>query len=313
MIFSELSLAEKDSGLEFNAAIPALVGKKRGFGVTVTDYESEYIVKIFAAEPYKLENSIAEGIISLSESLSKNTINSQRCEYGFVEVRLNKDFLLQEKLILLIDFLDKLTELMENLGIAGAEPVLPQIKKAEEKPAAGNVRKIRLGFDFNSIKGLIGALIASIASIFIASMLVTVTPDNPENLSGDISAYIIAAATTALIFFDYRFLAKKLDAFGIIVCPVLSVITAVLSSVTVAAKAISQIAEIPFAEGFAKLSGLYEFNPDVASFIESHLISGVLISVLASIAVCIFYFNRHTDEMFNSEILLKKDDKSDKK
>lgn len=314
MSFSELSLAERDSGLTYDPERLSLIGKKLGFGAVVTDDGSEYAVKIYAAEPFRHEKEITEGIISLSESLSKNTINSQRCEYNFVEVRLCKSCLLQEKLVLLIDFLDKLTELMKNLGINGAEPILP--KRPEEpkrEVSAKNAKKIRLRFDFGSIKGLIGALIASFASIWIAQMVVTVTPDNTISSSGTISAYVISAVTTALIFFDYSFLAKKLDPFGVIICPVLSVITAVLSSAAVAAKAISKIAEVSLAEGFSKIGSLYDFSPDAASFVEGYLILGVIISVFASVGICVFYFSRHPEEMFSSEIILKEDDKTKKK
>lgn len=314
MLFSELSLAEKDSGLSYDPERLSLIGVKNGFGTVVTDIGDEYTVKIYAIEPFRREKEIAAGIISLSESLSKNTINSQKCEFNFVEVQLCKGSLLQEKIVLLIDFLDKLTMLLKNIGITGTDAVLPPIyKEAEKIKVPKDKRKIHLGFDFNSIKGLIGGLLASFASIWIASMLITVNPDNPTNLAGDMSAYVISAVTTALIFFDYRFLAKKLDAFGVIICPVLSVITAIFSSVTIAAKAISGIEKVSFADGFSKLGSLYDISPDAASFVESYLISGVLISVLSSIVVCVYYFNHHTEEMYGNEILLKKDEKNDKK
>lgn len=314
MVFSELSLAEKDSGLTFDQKRLSLIGTKNGFGTVVTDTDDEYTVKIFAKEPFHHEKAIATGIISLSESLSKNTINSQKCEFGFVEVKLNKGCLLQEKLVLLIDFLDKLTTLMKDIGIVGAEAVLPPESQKEVKEnIPKDSKKIRLGFDFNSIKGLIGALIACVVSVLIATMSVKISPDNPTNLTGNISAYVISAVTTALIFFDYRFLAKKIDAFGVIICPVLALITAILSSVAIAVKSISEISNIPLNEAIAKLGSLYDFNPDIASFVESHLISSILISAFASIIVCVFYFNRHPDEMYNSEIIVKKDQNNNKK
>ena len=77
MVFSELSLAEKDSGLTYDRERLSLIGTKNGFGTVVTDTGDEYTVKIFAKEPFHHEKAIATGIISLSESLSKNTINSQ--------------------------------------------------------------------------------------------------------------------------------------------------------------------------------------------------------------------------------------------
>lgn len=314
MVFSELSLAEKDSGLTYDQKHLSLIGTKNGFGTVVTDIGDEYSVKIFAVEPFHCEKSIATGIISLSESLSKNTINSQKCEFSYVEVKLNKGCLLQEKLVLLIDFLDKLTTLMKDIGITGTEAVLTsEFKKKEKENVPNNCKKIRLGFDFNSIKGLIGALIACVASVLIATMSVKISPNNPTNLTGNISAYVISAVTTALIFFDYRFLAKKIDAFGVIICPVLALITAILSSVAIAIKSVSEIGNLPLNEAITKLGSLYDFNPDIASFVESHLISSILISVFASIIVCVFYFNKHPDEMYNSEIIVKKDLNNNKK
>ncbi|MBR4111831.1 MAG: hypothetical protein IKK53_02235 [Ruminiclostridium sp.] len=314
MKFSELSFAEADSGLTYDPERAALIGKKLDYGVIVSDENDEYTVKVFAELPFKHEKSISEGINNLSKSLSKNTINSQRCEYEFVEVRMNKYCLLQEKLEYLIDFLDKLTKLLSSLGIKGVELKLPEIVQAEkEKNTEKNVKKINLRFDLNSIKGLFGALIAGFASIWIAEMLVTVTPDSDIPTRGTINSYIIAVVTTALIFFDYRFLAKKIDAFGVIVCPVISVLTAVLSSVTVAAKVISGIAEIPFAESFKIIGDLYNFNADAASFVEGYLVGGVLLSIVSSVAVCVYYFNRYPDEMFSDEIIVKNKPENHKK
>ncbi len=314
MKFSELSLAEKDSGLTYDAEHMALIGKKLEYGVVVSDTEDEYIIRIFAETPFKQEKAIAAIINKLSESLSKNTINSQCCEYGFIEAKMNKYCLLQENLVLLIDFLDKLTEQLKILGIKGTEPELPKIPQSEaEKQPKKNEKKINLRFDSGSIKGLFGALVAGFASIWIAQMLVTVTPDKTVPDSGMINSYVIAFITTALIFFDYRFLAKKIDAFGVIACPVVSLLTAVLSSAAVAAKVISRIAEIPLAEGFARIGGIYDFNEDVAHFVEVYFVAGVLISMLSSVIVCIYYFNRHPEEMFSNEIIIKNDDEKHRK
>ena len=314
MKFSELSFAEADSGLTYDPERSALIGKKRDYGVIVSDENDEYTVKVFAELPFKHEKSISEGINNLSKSLSKNTINSQRCEYEFVEVRMNKYCLLQEKLGYLIDFLDKLTELLCSLGIKGSELKLPEIVQVKkEKNTEKNVKKINLRFDLNSIKGLFGALIAGFASIWIAQMLVTVTPDKTVPDSGMINSYVIAFITTVLVFFDYRFLAKKLDAFGVIVCPVVSVLTAVLASAAVAAKVISRIAEIPLAEGFAGIGGIYEFNEDIAHFVEVYFVAGVLISMLSSVIVCVYYFNRHPEEMFTNEIIVKNEPENRRK
>lgn len=312
MNFSELSFAEKDSGLTFDPQRLMLTGEKRGFGVTVTDSGNEYIVKIFAKEPYKAEKEISDGIISMSESLSKNTINSQQCEYGFIEVKLNKSCLLQEKLVLLIDFLDKLTMLMKGLEIDGSPAVIPAIKP-ESKSDLKKIRKIRLGFDFGSIKGLFGALVAVFAMTFISTLFITYEEETSSSLAITLSWWTSAALPTLLIFFDYRFLAKKLDAFGVIICPVLSVAAAFLSTIFIGAKTTARLTECTFAEGFGRISETTEANPDFAHFISMYLAESVIVSIAVSIAACLWYFNKHPDEMFRTEIIAENSEKTPRK
>ncbi len=314
MKFSELSLIGKDIGLSYDNTRLSLIGEKRGYGVVITDSADEYILKIYAVQPYTFEKNITEGIIKLSDSLSKNTMNSQKCEYSFIEVGLNKNCLLQEKIVLLIDFLDKLTELLSNLGIKGGAAVSPPVIRTEEKKTtAKNLKKLRLSFDINSIKGLLGALVGAVAMAFIASMSVRFKKDSPTSLSGEIGAYIISSAATALIFFDYRFLAKKLDAFGVIACPVLSLITAVLSPLMVAAKSAALIEETTLAEGFVILTDLYRYSPDLAAFIAGYLMKGVIITILCSILICVWYFNKYPEHMTKTEITAEKSDNKAKK
>lgn len=314
MNFTELSLAENDSGLSFDEERRALIGKKGAYGVTVADTDDEYIVRVFAKEPYKAENEISRGIIKLSESLSKNTINSQCCEYGFVEVKMNKICLLQEKLILLIDFLDKLTELMENLGIMGAEPVPPPLTAMnKQKQSSVKSRKIHLGFDFGSIKGLLGALIAVFAMSFISTLVITYNENASSSLTITLSWWTSAAVPTLLIFFDYRFLAKKLDAFGIIICPLMSILNSFLSTFFISAKSAARLTECSFAEGFGRVGSVAETNEDFANFISMYLIESIIVSVAVSIAVCLWYFSKHPDEMFKAEITPENNEKQSKK
>ncbi len=314
MKFSELSLIEKDIGLKFDSNRLSLIGEKLGYGIIISDSDNEYVVKVYAEKPYTCEQDIANGIVKLSESLSKNTINSQKCEYNFVEVNLNKDCLLQENIVLLIDFLDKLTEHLKNLGIKGKAAVLPPVIRTEErKITAKNLKKVRLSFDINSVKGLFGAFIGAAAMVFIASMSVRFKKASTTSLSGEIGAYIISSVTTALIFFDYRFLAKKLDPFGVVVCPALSLIAAVLSPLTVAAKSAALIEETTLAEGFGIITDLYGYSPDLASFTAGYLMKGVIITILCSILICVWYFNKYPEHMVKAEITEEKGDNKAKK
>lgn len=301
-MFSELSFAEKDSGLKYDPQRLSLYGMKNGYGVIICDNRDEYILDIFAEEPYKYEKETSDNIINLSKSLSKNTINSQKHEYGYVEIRFNKNCLLQEKLIDLIDFLDKLTELMRNTGINGKPYVLQNIINNEKPKTSKKKSRIRLSFDFGSVKGLLGGIIATVVMIFISASVVRFNKNNPSSFSGEIGAYLISAATTALIFFDYRFLAKKLDPFGIIVCPLLSVTAAVFSPLLTAAKAAAVLNECSLGEAFGLITDLYSFNRDLAAFTAGYLTKGVVVAVFASLIICVMYFRKYPEQMTLTEI-----------
>jgi len=93
----------------------------------------------------------------------------------------------------------------------------------------------------------------------------------------------------------------------------LSILTAFFSSITVGAKSVSLVSGVSFAEGFSYLGNLYEISPDLAAFVEGYMLNALIIAVIASIIICIWYFNRHPDEMFKSEKIVGNDEKSDKK
>ena len=52
------------------------------------------------------------------------------------------------------------------------------------------------------------------------------------------AAHIAAAAAALIIFSDYRFLARKLDAFGVIACPLLTILTVIASGFGITVKGI---------------------------------------------------------------------------
>ena len=316
MIFSELSLAEKDSGLSYDSAAASLIGDKNGFGTVVSDRGEEYIVKIFCEKPYTYEKELSEGIISLSRSLSKNTINSSRIEFGFVEIRLAKAKLLQENLLLLIEFLEKLTVIIKDLGIKGTKAVIPPEYKepTKEKPPKDG-KKIRLSFDFFSIKGFIGAVVGAFAVIVLA--IFTVTPEKEDTIislsvSLTLAPYITALAATAIIFSDYRFLAKKLDAFGVILCPLLSIITVILSGYGITLKGIMNNSGVKLPEAISGFISYISENEALANFFGGFIMGGVALAVLASVIIYIIYFNRHPEETETNEKIIDKDEKKRK-
>lgn len=317
MIFSELSLAEKGFGLSYDRERASLIGNKNGFGTVVSDRADEYAVKIFCEKPFTYEKEITEAIISISRSLSKNTILSSKIEYDFVEIRLLKAMLLQENLPLLIDFLDKLTVIIKDLGIGGKEASLPPIynEPVKEKPKKDK-RQIRLSFDINSIKGFIGAIIGGLAVIVLA--VFAVTPEKEDTLlslsfSLTLAPYITALAATVIIFSDYRFLARKLDAFGVIACPLLSIITVILSAYGVTVKSIMNNSGVALSEAISGFISFISDNEALANFFGGFVLGGIVLAVIASIIICIFYFNRHPEETENTVKTVDNDEKKQKK
>ncbi|MGN0577673.1 MAG: hypothetical protein ACI4J4_03530 [Ruminiclostridium sp.] len=312
MNFSELKFAAEDTGLSFDESRNALIGSIRNFGVIVSDRSDSYEVLFFADCPYKKETEIRDIINSLSESLPKNTIISQSCQLNFVAVSLDKRQLLQENLCYLVEFLDKLSRELEAMSLKGTKPVFPAEKRTEkqEQELPKNAVKIKLGFDMRSLFGLFGAVLGAFAITVIAILLSNVTAEAQLfGLRVEVSAYIISALAAALIFSDYRFLAKKLDPCGIIVCPVLSVLSVIFSGLGSGIKAMCALSGAGAAEIISDFSG-YLSRYDIADkFIVGYISRGIILAVLASLIICLVYFRKHPEEMTRGEKIIAETEK----
>lgn len=310
MKYSELSLAEKDTGFRYDPALLTLYGEKRGYGVAVSDRDEEYLITVYAKEPYQKEKAVFSEISALASSLPKNALLGQRCELDSIEIRLRRDLFLQERLPSLFDFSDRILGVLAEAGIDGAPVRLPEPAAPAPKEKTETAEKIKLGSDLKSIRGrigasvrgFIGAVIGAAAMTFIA--MATLDLRSKSGVGGtvtELSGYVLSAAATLLIFSDYRFLARKLDAFGVIVCPILSVLCAVFSALLATAKAFAAVENISLGNAFSKLSEFYETQPEIASIGAGYLLIGVVISGLASLLYCLWYFNKHPDEMIRTE------------
>lgn len=310
MKFSELSLAARDLGLTYNEEDVALIGFMNTLGVVISERGDEYILQIFAEKPYRFEEAIKSEILSLSESMPKNTINSQLYEIDRCEIHLRRSALLQEKLALLVAFSETLTKKICELGVVGKEPTIPE-KTAEKKPVKAEKkagRRVKLSFDFGSLKGLFGALVGAVAMVFITYSLVDLSAElDTSSTLTEIGSYLISAAATTLVFFDYRFLAKKLDAFGVIACPIISVTSSVFGSVLATAKAFASLSGTSVLTALGSLDSLYEKSAELASAGGGFMTIGIVISIFASLLNCLWYFSKHPDEMTVAE---KSDEKN---
>lgn len=303
MNYSELSLAERSTGLSFDEENLSLIGEINSFGVTISDRNDEYILRIFADAPFSFEQAIKDKVGVLSGSMPKNTINRQSCEADRYEICLRKSALLQENLALLVAFSETLTEKLRSIGLVGKEPKLPEKPApAELKQEKRSGRRISLGFDFGSVKGLLGALLGGIAMVFITYACVTLkTEQSAFSSITEIGGYILSAAAATLVFFDYRFLAKKLDAFGVIICPLISAISSLFAALLATAKSFAYLTGTSALTALANLDKLYEVSPELASAGGGYLTIGIVISVFASLLNCLWYFSKHPEEMTKNE------------
>ncbi len=314
MKFSELKFASEETKLSFDNERLMLYGEKNGYGVTVADRDGTYTVTVFAKEPYKLENEIIKSVALLGESLPKNTIMSQTCEFGYIAVVLDKYPLLQENIVYLIDFLEKLTSEVNKLGIAPDSYRLPRKETAVTATENRNTRKIKLGFSKESIVGFVGALVGAAAITIIAIMLGKINMNTEEySLNSEITAYAVSLISAIVVFFDYRFLARKLDAFGIITCPVLIIASVFVSAFGIGIKTMAENEKITIGKALAEFSDYIVENEAISQFIVGYLTRSAVIVVIACILICIFYFRKHPEEMYGKEKIVSEADEKPKK
>jgi len=308
-LFSELENITAETGLSFSGEHTALYGKMRGFGVTVSDRDGRYIADIFCDKPAGRSAEIAELITGLGESLPKNALISQSCGIGTVTAELDKYSLLQENVIYLIGFLDKLTEGLVSLGAVGGEYRFYADAKPAETAVNGDAVKVKLGFDIRSVLGIAGAVIGAAAMIVIAVLAVRADIEiTAFGLSTEISAYILSGITALVVFADYRFLARKLDACGVIVCPLLTVLAVIVSGLGAGVKACAGFAGVSFMQAIRDYAALLADYPEADSFVTGYITRGAVLAVVASIGFCVFYFNRHPDETIRSEKVVSRDE-----
>lgn len=311
-MFSELGGITEETGLGYSDERASLYGEKRGFGVIVADTGELYAVKVFCEHPFRRETEIFPLVTALGEGLPKNTVMRQSCEVGYVDIRLDKFCLLQENIVYLTEFLDKLTEELEKLGLSGKPYSFPREKPAPAVEVPKGAVRVKLGFDFRSILGVFGALLGAFSMVVIAILTVDAKFEiDAFELRFEISTYILSAATAVVIFADYRFIARKLDACGVIVCPLLTLASVVLSGLGAGVRACAGFAEVSFMQALRGFPQYLDLYGNVGSFVFGYITRGLILAVVACVLIYIFYFNRHQDETELSEKLVSRDGKSD--
>lgn len=314
-MFTELSGITEETGLSFDGE-SRLYGYIETVGIVVSDIadKGEYRIDMFvSANCAAPENAgrITPLVNSLAEGLPKNTVMSQSCADRYIRVVLNKYELLQENIVYLTEFLRKLAFGIEELGFEGDDyKVLYDIEPKSDAELPKDAVRIKLGFDLRSMAGAVGAVIGAAAMVVIA--ILTVNADIEITAFGlrfEISTYILSALTAIVVFADYSFIARKLDAFGSVICPVLVCAAVVLSGFGTSVKACARAEQISFMQALRTLPELLMKYPDVESFMFGYITRGLVLAAVACVFIYIFYFSRHPDETIKPEKIITKDDK----
>ena len=81
----------------------------------------------------------------------------------------------------------------------------------------------------------------------------------------------------------------------------LSVISVILAGLGAGVKVYSQVLDIPFMAALRTYSDYLSKEQDIDRFVAGYITRGLVLAVIASIVVCIWYFRRHPDEMILTE------------
>lgn len=303
MIFSELSLAKEDFGLDYNPDAAALYGSKCGYGVCIYDSPAKgvYAVSIAVELLSDMFDDASEAVAAACTGLPKNTILSRSITASEISISLNRDDLLQEKITTLIEFLDKLTAELKRYGIKG-KPHTLKIPSAVPKNAPKNKKgTIKLGFDLNSVKGMLGAVIAAVVCVIISVMTVDIYGGL---FIGEIVSIVIGGASAALIIFDYKFLARKIDVCGLIINTVLTVCTILFSAYLIGIKSYLHIMpEKNISEIIEKYSHYTSVmsvsNPEITAFQFELISKGLFAAAAATVIAYLLYFRKNSKEMYS--------------
>ena len=308
-MFTELSGITEETGLSFDGE-SRLCGCIESFGTVVSDIQGkgEYRIDMFFSDPPELHDEhagqIAALVTALAEGLPKNTLVSQSCEEGYVRIVLDKYELLQENIVYLIEFLDKLAKGLGGI-VSGGDNYSVLYDKEPESGAyapSENAVRIKLRFDLRSVIGLLGAAAGAFAMVVIA--ILTVNADfeiNTLELRFEVSTYILSGITAVIVFADYRFAARKLDAFGVIVCPLLTLASVVMSGLGTGVRACARFAGASFIEVLRSFPEYLERYPQAGDFMFGYITRGVVLAVVACVGIYVFYFSRHPEETIKAE------------
>lgn len=228
MIFSELSLIEKETGLSYDAETAVLSGVKNGVPVAVFDNDKKHRFDIVCGAVLTDRN--LGRIYTMAERFPKKTLLGVENRDGCVFIYCKGYNLMQENLTILIAFLEKLTAFVKSEMRSTTPIEISKVLELEDyaiitKKSAKTAPKTRSTSGKNetkaTVKGILGGLIGLIlgCSIFVVFIMLS-------DLVGWIGGLVMSAAVVSL----YTVFSHKLKTIDCIFTAILTFAGWVLSN-----------------------------------------------------------------------------------
>lgn len=297
MIFSELSLIEKETGLKYDPETATLSGVKNGVPVVVFDNDKKHRFDIVCGAVIT-ERQFGR-IYIMAERFPKKTMLGIENVDGCVNIYCKGYNLMQENLPLLIEFLEKLTAYLKS-EMRKTTPI--QVAKVLELEDYAILTKhirpdgtVRPPYNIRgTVKGILGGLLGLLigCAIFVAFIMMS-------DLVGWLGGIIMSAAVISL----YTVFSKKLKTVDCIMTAILTFAGWVLSN------GFAYLFQIFLKEQEAGntvningiLADLANYSmkyTEIAGNLMNRLIVTFVFVVAGAIGSYIFYYKHHTKDMY---------------
>lgn len=297
MIFSELSLIEKETGLKYDPETATLSGVKNGVPIVVFDNDKKHRFDIVCGAV--ITDRQFGRIYTMAERFPKKTMLGVENVDGCVNIYCKGYNLMQENLPILIAFLEKLTAYLKS-EMRGTTPIqVAKVLELEDYEILTRRRRsdgtVCPPFDVKgTVKGVLGGILGLVigSAIFVAFIMMS-------DLVGWIGGVIMSAAVISL----YTVFSKKLRTVDCIFTAILTFAGWALSNgfaylfqIFLKEQEAGTVVNISgILDDLAKYSMQYT---ELSGNLLNRLIVTFIFVVAGAIGSYIFYYKHHSKDMY---------------
>lgn len=297
MIFSELSLIEKETGLKYDPETATLSGVKNGVPIVVFDNDKKHRFDIVCGAV--ITDRQFGRIYTMAERFPKKTMLGVENVDGCVNIYCKGYNLMQENLPLLIEFLEKLTAYLKSEMRSTTPIQVAKVLELEDYEILTRHRRsdgtVRPPFDVKgTVKGVLGGILGLVigSAIFVVFIMMS-------DLVGWIGGVIMSAAVISL----YTVFSKKLRTIDCILTAILTFAGWVLSNgfaylfqIFLKEQEAGTVVNIfGILDNLAKYSMQYT---ELSGNMLNRLIVTFIFVVAGAIGSYIFYYKHHSKDMY---------------